>query len=87
MHLAMLLLMILILVISCETVKPVPINVPEFAVQPSAPILITIPEDLEQANTALTINLSRLDGYTQKLELYITHLKAYYSAVILILAQ
>jgi len=84
---AILLLTILMLGISCNTTVPTQIVVPEFASQPSAPTLINIPEDLESANVNLTINLSRLDAYTQKLEQYIFYLKVYYLSVIQILSQ
>ena len=62
---------------------PEPIEIPAFsAAKPTVPELEGIPSDTARAIKALTVDLSRLDGYTQQLEEYIAEQDDYYHTVI-----
>jgi hypothetical protein len=56
-------------------------------VKPTAPELEEMPSDADGAIKALTVDLSRLDGYTQQLEEYITEQDDYYQTVIMTLEE
>ncbi len=79
----MMLCLALTLGTGCQSTKETPeqIEIPAFsAVKPTAPELVGIPSDADGAIKALTVDLSRLDGYTQQLEEYITEQDNYYKS-------
>ncbi|MDD3671085.1 MAG: hypothetical protein PHR01_07355, partial [Sphaerochaetaceae bacterium] len=59
----------------CESTEQVSkIEIPSFdVVRPARPELVEIPSDPVAAIRALTVNLSKMDGYVRQLEMYVEY--------------
>lgn len=82
--------MILFLVLTlsgCETTSQTQqIKIPDFSfVKPTRPELVEIPSDTSAALKAMAINMSKMDGYIQKLEILIRQQTEYINNVISIM--
>lgn len=78
--------MILFLVLTlsgCETTNQTQqIEIPDFSiVKPNRPELVKIPSDSSAALKAMTINISKMDGYIRQLERFIKLKELFYTSV------
>ena len=82
--LPMILLAVLTLGISCQSLSVgSKIDIAPFSIpKPAAPELLEVPTDSSEAVRILTLNLSRMDTYSQTLELYINLQESYYKKII-----
>lgn len=87
--LPMILCLVLTLGTSCRTIpETTKIDVVPYVVAlPTAPDLVPIPTDTSGAVKALTLDLSRVDTYSQILEWYIQFQNAYYKTIIQIISK
>lgn len=79
----MLLPMILFLVLTlsgCETTSQAPqIKIPDFSiVKPTRPELVVIPSDTSAALKAMSINMSKMEGYIRQLEMFTENQYSFY---------
>ena len=64
----------------CESTERISqIEIPSFDfVRPARPELVEIPSDPVAAIRALTVNLSRMDGYIRQLEIFVEHQELFF---------